>query len=283
MIRNSILAFAIAAAGAIAPAAVCAQESELRLADIFTSSTLTTAKPDVTPKPTPAPAPETLLKEDIGSLERALAAGDTARVLAGTEYLLQVVAKADPIWANALFLRAKAFEKNGDAEQVRLLGTEYLRMNPQGEHARWFLAQMARQAAARKEWSRAADAWKHAMEAPSGDLAPEDALAAAATFGQAGRAKDVRAVLLPLDWGRLTSEDRTATELWLLDSLLVEDDENFPLPYPPSQAAGAVLRRALLADLRGDDRAAKSGYDEARRRAAELNPAERAAIPKAKP
>jgi hypothetical protein len=277
--RNTILALTIAAAGAIAPAAVCAQDAELRLSDIFTTTTVTATKPT----PTPTPVPTTQLKEDIGSLERALAAGDTVRVIAGTEYLLQVVAKADPIWANALHLRAQAFEKTGDAEQVRLLGAEYLRLDAKGEHARWFLAQIAKQAASRKEWSRAADAWKQAIAAPGGDLAAQDALAAAASFGQAGRAEDVRAVLLPLDWNRLANEDRTTTEVWLLDSLLVADDENFPLPYPPSPSAGAVLRRALLADLRGDNRAARSGYDDARRRAAELTPAERAAIPAAKP
>jgi len=273
--RHSIIAWTFTAAGAIAPAAVCAQEGDLRLSDIFTTTTVTAAKP--TPSPTAEPA--TLLKEDIGSLERALANGDTARVLAGTEYLLLVVAKADPIWADALHLRARAFDKAGDAEQVRLLGVEYLRLAPEGEHARWFLSRAARQSASRKEWSRAADAWREAIAAPGGQLTTDDALAAAAAFGHAGRAEDVRAVLLPLDWNRLTQDDRTATEVWLLDSLLVLDDENFPLPFPPSQAAGAVLRRALLADLRGDNHAARSGYDEARRRAAELTPAERAALP----
>lgn len=223
-----------------------ASQAQVRLDDIFTSATLAGEKP-------PAVDAAARLDASLRTLAGALAAGDASRVKSETERLLAVLDKADPRYLEALHLRAEAFSRDPDPAQVRALAAEYLRLAPKGERARWFHIQLARHHAGQGLWELAADAWGFAAAAPGPSLSAGEALEATEAMGRAGRAEALRGVLISANWQSWPLDDRQRAEVWLLDSLLVQDDPGgFPVPVQPTTAP-ALVRYALLMKLRRED------------------------------
>lgn len=246
-------------------------QGQVRLDDIFTSSTLSGEKP-------PSDESAARLDSSLRNLKSALSASDTTLVKTETERLLAVLDKADPRYAEALHLRAEAFARDPDPAQVRALAAEYLKIAPKGERARWFHAQMARQHAGQQLWDLAADAWKFAIESPGAQLTPAETLEAVECMGRAGRPLDLRATLTGSSWQAWPPPERDRAEVWLLDSLLVEDDaDGFPVAVQPRTPSG-LLRYALLMRLRRDHARLSQATRTLGPMAGQLDPAEAEAL-----
>ena len=246
-------------------------QAQVRLDDIFTSSTLSGEKP-------PSDEASARLDSTIRNLKTSLSSSETTEVKLETERLLALLDKADPRYLEALHLRAEAFSRDPDPAQVRALAAEYLKLAPKGEHARWFHVQLARQHSTQQLWELSADAWKFALESPGGPLPPIEALEAVESMGKAARPEDLRGVLVGSGWQNWPMAERERAEIWLLDSLLVQDDPGgIPLSIQPRTPSG-LLRYALLMKLRRDDSRLSRTTLALRPLVGQLSPAEREAL-----
>jgi hypothetical protein len=239
---------------------------ELRLGDVFTTSTLASRPRRVTDlTPESAKLFATALQADAD-------AENWAAVMEGTELLSAYLAPNSTEFGDVLLLRGKAFQARGEREKLLATARLYIDTFPKGPHRGWFVVRLAQQALRLQRLPEAVAAWRLAL-AEGVALTEPEALDAAAALSAVGDGVRARAALdLAFAPGAVPRSARDRFMLLMLESLLLEDDTNRdPQPFIDAVVSGSSpavdLRLGLWLETRQRQVEAKGYY----RRAGEFS------------
>lgn len=229
----------------------------LRLDELFSTGTVTTELPasSVTLEQLRSRTPES----EITRLTALMEAGEADRVLADSEVVLAWLEPQTPPYGEVLWLRARALEVNKDMERVSRIANSYIQEYSSGPRLAWFLVRVARFFDQAKDLPNARNAWA-AIPTIKQPLPITDLLEGATIAIRSGDPTLCRDILgMATAEVRLQRKDEVGVHL-LNAALLDGKQEWLGLELPPSQATGALIAQALMAESAGQLDQAKELY-----------------------